>query len=164
MKRFDFPLERVRRWRQTEMDLEQAALEALFAERHRLEQAARDLEDRVRAAREALWQSATPGATVNPRRLVELDEYRSYVRREQNRLRRLGQQLHVQIVQQQAKLMEARRRHRLLDRLRERALAEWEAGYQKELEETASELYLAKQARERRRRPSSTPDLTANGP
>jgi flagellar export protein FliJ len=150
MKRFDFPLERVRRWRRTEMDIERAALEKLFTERRRLEQAVRDLDSQVRASQKALWQSTGPGATIDPRRLVELDDFRAHVRREQHRIRRLEQQLHVQIVQQQAKLMEARRRHQLLERLRERALSEWEVAFQKELEDTASELFLAKHARERR--------------
>jgi hypothetical protein len=40
-------------------------------------------------------------------------------------------------------MLEARRRSRLLDRLRERRLEEWEATRDKELDEIASESYLA---------------------
>ena len=44
---------------------------------------------------------------------------------------------------QQAVMLEARRRGRLLERLKERGLTEWEAARDKELEEMASESYLA---------------------
>ena len=37
MKRFTFPLERVRRWRQTEVDLAQAKLEGFIAALRRLQ-------------------------------------------------------------------------------------------------------------------------------
>ena len=44
-------------------------------------------------------------------------------------------------------LAEVRQIFDLLDKLKERALEDWEHEYNKELEELASELYLAKIAR-----------------
>ena len=50
---------------------------------------------------------------------------------------------------QHAVMLEARRRVRLLEKLKERSLAEWRAGRDKELEDMASESYLAGWARRR---------------
>jgi hypothetical protein len=44
---------------------------------------------------------------------------------------------------QEAAMLEARRRSRLLERLRERRAVEWRAGENRALETTASETYLA---------------------
>ncbi len=48
---------------------------------------------------------------------------------------------------QEAVMLEARRRCRLLERLRERRRAEWQAAGDREVEELASESYLAGWAR-----------------
>jgi hypothetical protein len=45
--------------------------------------------------------------------------------------------------------MEARRQAELLERLREKALGQWRAAANKEQEDLASELFLAKQTRNR---------------
>jgi hypothetical protein len=48
-----------------------------------------------------------------------------------------------QLDQQQAVMLEARQRCRLLERLKERGLEEWQAARDKELEEMAAESFLA---------------------
>jgi hypothetical protein len=56
-------------------------------------------------------------------------------------------------------MLEARRRLRLLERLKDRRMAEWRAARDKELEELASESYLAKW--QRRRKSSEAPSGNA---
>ncbi len=52
-----------------------------------------------------------------------------------------------ELAAQQAALVEARRRCRLLERLKERRATEWRSAADRELEELASDSYLAQWAR-----------------
>lgn len=164
MKRFSFSLERVRQWRATQEELERAALEKLVAEQRRLDAAIEQMAKRVAASEDAVREKAVEGSVVDARLLMELEDFRLYARREIIRIERQKQNLRRNIAKQQEKLLEARLRRRLLDRLREKALAEWDAGHQKELEETASELYLAKHIRENRSARGSAHSLTGRTP
>jgi hypothetical protein len=58
----------------------------------------------------------------------------------------------ARIIEQRNQVMEARRQFELLDRLRQKLYEEWRAAGNKEQEELAAELFLAKSVRERRRR------------
>ena len=60
-------------------------------------------------------------------------------------------------------MLEARRRCRLLERLKERRLAEWTAERDQELEEMAAETYLARWSRGRGVRPLTAPPPPYNG-
>ena len=51
---------------------------------------------------------------------------------------------------QMAVMLQAQRRCRLLERLRERRLSEWRTAEDRDLEQLATESYLARWARERR--------------
>jgi len=69
------------------------------------------------------------------------------VRQEQGRLAAKRSECARMAAAQQASMLEARPRLRLLERLKERRLAEWTAACDREMEEVASESYLAQWGR-----------------
>jgi hypothetical protein len=147
MKRFDFPLERVRRFRAEQAGLEELKLEQLRAELSRLAAARRKMEADVDAsARQTLAQES-----MDPMELTSLESYRLHMRRLLYDLAHLARQCEVKIVEQRERVIEARRKFELLDRLHHKAHQEWRAVSNKEQEDLASELYLAKSVRDRLR-------------
>lgn len=140
MKRFNFPLERVRRWRGEQADLEAMKLERLFGELSALErQRAELLTDRTNA--EALLKTRQPMAAEE---LSHLDSFRQYVQARCQSIEDLKQQQDDKIGKQREILMEARRQYELLDRLRKKNLSEWRADSNKEQEALAAEMFLAR--------------------
>jgi len=144
MKRFEFPLERVRRWRRSEADLEELKLRQMLGERDATEQRKLSL----LAERSLAEASVLAGQRVNVDELAALDSFRRYVREQGNALEQLHRQQEEKIAKQRERMGEAKRRFELLDRLHQSALAEWQAGFNKEQEEMASELFLAKRNRD----------------
>lgn len=122
MKSFRFRLEQVLSWRRTELDLEEgrlkqlhAAVEALDRERTELASACDD------AGRSLLSRAALYGAD-----LQLLASYRDAVKRQSARLEQKRTERQAEIATQKEKLMEARRRFRLLEKLKERKRTEWQ--------------------------------------
>ncbi len=144
MRRFQFRLESVLDWRTVELDLEKSKLEQVFAERRRLDEQARALEDRHRETSQ--WITAK---TLDGQQLAAVTYHRHYLEREAARL--AGQQADCEkrIAAQQKRVVEAERKVRLLERLKERRLAEWAFDFNRDLEALASETFLAKWAREK---------------
>jgi len=143
MKRFEFRLERVREWRFVRMELEQARLEELFGELHSLEAAERRLAAEIEEAERGVQAAATGQRAVEGHQFVELDEYRLYVRRQEQRLAAQKAEVRERIAAQRERLLLARRDYRLLEKLKEKAFKQWQAGYDKEIENLASEMFLA---------------------
>ncbi len=140
MKRFEFRLERVRQWRQDRVDIELAALERLQNElatlcRERDEAAASE----ARMRRDALARN--PISAVE---LAQVDDYVPVLRRQLERLDDAIQRATRVNAEQTAKVAAARRDAKLLDILREKQLTEWTRQRDKEQEELAAELYLAR--------------------
>jgi hypothetical protein len=142
---FRFSLEKALNWRRSQFDAAQAEL--------RLRAAALAAMDRSRAELAA----AGVAAEVNLRQrgsiqgldLSALAAFRSWVR---GRERRIGEDRIAaarSLAEQRAATLEARRRHRLLERLRERRLQEWEAAANKEIEDLAMDSALARWQRDR---------------
>jgi hypothetical protein len=143
MKRFDFPLERVRRWRREQASLEELKLQQLRAEMAGLQAAQRQIEtDRAQSEQQVLTQ-----AYVDPLLLVSLDSYRQHTAGQVRQLESRGQQCEAKIQEQLNRVIEARRKFELLERLRQAALDEWQAAVDKEQEDLAAELFLAKSSR-----------------
>ncbi|MBZ5583370.1 MAG: hypothetical protein LAQ30_14405 [Acidobacteriia bacterium] len=143
MQPFRFSLDRVLAWRRTQLGLEEA--------RFRQEMAAMAGIDRLRAEAEAAGVKAEMNVrgwrTVTGAELAALGEFRRAIqaRKAEIAARRVRQ---VQkIAAQEAALMEARRRCRLLERLKEKRAGEWRSASDRELEEVASESYLAQWTR-----------------
>ena len=146
MKRFDFPLERVRRWRSEQASLEELKLQQLIASRATGSGAVASgkIEDERAADRKCCRRlhSKRPN-------FISLDAYRLHVRQAASPIWTIAQrQCEAQIAKQRQRVIEARRQFELLDRLRNKALAEWRAGSNKEQEDLAAELFLAKSVRD----------------
>ena len=139
MKAFQFSLGRALEWRRAELEqaearFKQQAAELAAIDRQRAESEAADLraEIEVRA-----WQP------VSGEDLAALGAFRLGVRRQQELLQARRKQCESNLAERQKEMMEARRRVRLLERLKERRLAEWRAAFDRELEQQAAESYLA---------------------
>jgi hypothetical protein len=143
MKRFCFALERVRRWRAEQAGLEELKRQQLRAEADQLSSQKLAVEaERVRSAREVL---ARP--SIEAIELSILDTYGLCLRRQITKLTNLERAAGAKAVEQHQRVLEARRRLELLDRLHTKALAEWRAASNKEQEGLAAELFLARSAR-----------------
>ena len=121
MKAFRFPLARVLEWRRTEMELEENKLKQLHA-------AVRELDrqrDQWQRSRDQEEQAVVARATVEARDLHALDNWRLAVKLRCAEIARRRRECEAGIAAQQQKLLEARRRYRLLDKLQERRLTEW---------------------------------------
>jgi flagellar protein FliJ len=146
VKSFRFPLDKALEWRRAQLEVEEARFKrevATLAELDRRRDALRD-SARLAEARVREWESVTGSD------LTALAEFRLHVRaREQEMALQRADQL-KRIAASQASMLEARRRCRLLERLRERRLEEWRGAESRELEELASESYLANWGRKGR--------------
>lgn len=145
MKRFDFPLERVRRWRSELLSLEELKLQQLHAQRNAL--AAKRQE--VRAELAEVERELLVRRLLEPIELERLDSYRIYIRGRILELEQSERQYETRIAAQREKLLEATRQFEVLDRLKQKALQEWRTAANKEQEDLASELFLAKSRRNR---------------
>jgi len=143
MKRFHFPLERVRRWRSEQANLEELKLQQLRAESARLAGAKREIE--AEAAESAQRVLAQPA--IDPLELTSLESYRQHLRRRIFELDNRQRQCEAKVAEQRQRVMEARRQFELLDRLHSKAWLEWVAEGNKEQEQIAAELFLAKTVR-----------------
>ncbi len=140
MTAFKFPLQKVLEWRRTQLELEEAqyrrqiaALAGLDRQRAELEAAGNTAERQVRE-----WNPLAGGE------LAALGGFRLHVKRKQQEMAAPRAESCKQLERQQGIMLAARRRLRLLERLKDRRMAEWRSARDKELEELASESYLAK--------------------
>jgi flagellar export protein FliJ len=140
MKAFRFPFERIREWRGQQLEIEEARLQRLFAERNALRARRAEL-DRQRLAEE---QALRAPAVAQAEELAALDAFARYVIAEKKRLGEAEAECERRIEAQQAAVLEARRRVELLDRLKEKQLSEWRREFDREQENLAGELFLAK--------------------
>jgi hypothetical protein len=146
MKRFRFPLETVRRWRLERAGIEELKLRQILAEKRTLVASKEKIQDEMaQTARQVLEQPSIPALE-----LERLDSFRLHVRGRIRKMEQQGRECEVRIIEQRNNVLEARRQFELIDRLRQKALTEWRALGNKEQEDMAAELFLAKSIRERR--------------
>jgi flagellar protein FliJ len=143
MKKFEFSLDRVRRWRAEEAGLEELklrqlrdALAGLGEQRRRIEM------ERVRSEKEVLGQ-----ASIDARELQSLEAYHRHAANQIRGIEARRRQCEEEIQEQRRRWIEARQKAELLERLKQKALDEWRAASGREEENLAGELYLAKRAR-----------------
>jgi hypothetical protein len=139
MNPFRFRLQKVLELRKTQLELEEAKFKRETA-------ALADL-DRMRAALEAAGTNAEMQvrrlASLTGSDLAALGAFRLQVKAQQAEIARLRMERVALVAAQQKAMLEARRRCRLLERLKERRLDEWQAAANKELDELAAESYIA---------------------
>ena len=144
MKRFAFPLESVRQWRSRQLELEESRLQQVLAEREAIIARRRAMEEELKREVALL---AAPGLDAG--QLAALDAFRRYVGAQGHRMAIDMRGCEQRIEAQRKQVVEARRRFELLNRLRDKAARQWHADNDRELENTAADLYLARCARER---------------
>jgi flagellar export protein FliJ len=151
MTTFHFRLERVLRWRQAKLELEQFALSRIAADRTRWDKLLAKLEN-SRAQAETLLRSSCP---VTGNELEALARYKEHLGRERQVALDRRRECERKMEQQLARLLAARREYRLLEKLRQVRRAEWETAVNREFEALAAESYLARW--EPRPRPEPAP-------
>jgi flagellar biosynthesis chaperone FliJ len=153
MKRFEFPLETVRRWRLERVGIEELKLRQILAEKHKLAAMKAQIQSEMaQSAQQVLGQSS-----MQRLELESLDSFRLYVRGRVRALEHQERQCEAKVVEQRNQVLEARRQFELLERLRQKAMTEWRAAGNKEQEEMAAELFLAKSIRARNRARHANP-------
>lgn len=144
MQRFQFPLEQALKWRTTRLELENAKLARLQQER----ESATRLRGTIceTAQREvAAFLHGSPGATGAE--LTLLAGYRRGIAARLKKLEMAIRNCEAGIEQQKATVLEADREKRLLESLKQRQLDEWNYELNREIENTAGELFLANRRR-----------------
>jgi uncharacterized sporulation protein YeaH/YhbH (DUF444 family) len=146
MKTFRFPLEKALDWRRIQLELEEVrykqqvgALAGLDRQRAEVEASGIRAEIQVRE-----WRP------IAARDLTALGDFRLYVKARESAIARQRFEAAQKLAEQQKLMLEARRRCRLLERLKERRLAEWTTARDHEVEEIAAESYLARWSQRRR--------------
>jgi len=145
MKSFDFPLERVLRWRVALLASEETKLQRLIEEQTRAQQQLHLLR-----AEKSKTEGSTAGlGSLHGADLASLHGYRLHADSEERRLMELLKRKDQEIAAQQHSYREAKRRCRLLEELRKRKFTAWRYAWEKELEEIAAESFTAARYRER---------------
>ncbi len=147
MTAFSFRLERVLEWRQAQLDVEQSAMSRVAGEFMRWEAVLANLGN-ARAKAEGLVQSAGP---VNGMDLAALASYQEHIERQRKIALDRRRDCEARLERQRARLLDARRKHRLLEKLRQVRRSEWETAVDREFEALAAETYLAQWEPQRRR-------------
>jgi flagellar export protein FliJ len=140
MNAFRFPLQKVLDWRRCELDLAELKFQRLTAAVTAVDQALAELETAgIRA--EILVRDWSP---VCGRDLDALGSFRTNVRKRNAELAARRVECEARLAAGRGEMLEARRRLRLLERLRDRRFEDWRLARDKELEELAAEAYLAR--------------------
>jgi hypothetical protein len=143
MKRFQFQLERVRRWRWEQLSLEELKLQQVRAERQALTDAKQQVRDRLSQSR----QEVLAQPTLLGQDLENLDSYGIHVHERVRDFEKREQQWDAKVAEQRRRLLEARRQFELLDGLRKKAFVKWNQAADKEQETLAAELFLSRSTR-----------------
>jgi hypothetical protein len=139
MHRFAFPLETALRWRQAKLEAEESRLRGLFVELAGLEQAVQDLDRSGMSQREYVQN-----VSASPAEREGLADYLHWSTAERTRLLAAAAECRTRIAAQRSALLEARRNHELLVKLKSRKQHEWDLALAKELDELASEACLSR--------------------
>lgn len=140
MQRFQFRLDRVLDWRRKQCGIEEnrlAACLALVQDTERKIEALRV--ERNAIDRELLSRVAIPAADF-----LNLDRYRTRVGKEEGELGEERRQRLQSAAEQRARVQQAQQRVRLLEKMRDRRLAEYNLNAARELEEAAAEAFLVR--------------------
>jgi flagellar export protein FliJ len=139
MAAFEFRLERVLRWRATQLGLEQMRLIQAVAEMKKSEADLAKIEqERVDSGRDLLASGAIAGWS-----LAALAGYRDSLARQADRMRRQRAEQESRVAAQRQTVLEAQRRCELLERLKARRREEARQQERREIESSAGELHLA---------------------
>lgn len=143
MTAFQFPLQKALDWRRTQLEVAESRVRQQLAAIAAIEQQQAELHATAqRTEIEVRHFPAIAGLDLSA-----LGSYRLAARARSRELARRRAECQQELAQRQAALLESRRRCRLLERLKERRLGEWQAAAARELDELAADSYLAQWAR-----------------
>ena len=143
MTGFRFRLEQVLAWRRTQLETEESRLRQSLAEVAAIDRGRAELE----AAGVRVDVEVRQWSPIEGRDLQALSRFRQHLHNQEKQIA-ARRAVAVQSLERQRQVMlEARRRCRLIERLRERRLAEWEAAADREIEQLAAECHLSGLAR-----------------
>jgi flagellar biosynthesis chaperone FliJ len=137
MKRFSFSLDRVRALRQEQLEAEEMRLAGLYAALKTI----LDQRSQVAVERRHAEISTDRGC---PAEMIQLAQFRRYLSQREQAIGLREKEQRAQMETQRIRLLEARRQHHLLDELRQKQFMAWRAACDKEQEELAAELFLAR--------------------
>ena len=140
MKSFRFRLQRVLEYRQLQQSLEQTKLQKLTTQRSVLEQ---DLKMNQKNQNSS-WISPEPGRALSASDLYFASDHRRMLKRQEAQLLHKFQVIEKDIQIQQQRVLEAKRRQELLEKLKLRRRMEWQTELDRELEELASDAYRSR--------------------
>jgi flagellar export protein FliJ len=144
MKTFRFPLQKALELRDMQLGLEEAKFQKAAAT-----VAAADREREALLAIRADAEAEVRGApTVAGEDLASLSAFQRHAEMQEKRILAHRAQCVTAMEAQRAVMLEARRALRLLERLKDKRKAEWNLEAAKEIEEMASESYLAQWSRD----------------
>jgi len=137
MKRFSFSLDRVRVWRQEQIQMEDMRLANLRVSLHAI------LEERkhVLAERSQAEASTDRGC---PAEMIQLAHFRQHLAQREQAIATREKEQRSLLEAQRARLLEVRRQYELLQQLRQKQFVAWRAASDKEQEDFAAELFLAR--------------------
>ncbi|MBV9034342.1 MAG: hypothetical protein JO182_07590 [Acidobacteriaceae bacterium] len=139
MKKFEFRLGAALRWRNAQLQLERAKLQKLLSEEQRTK---RDLQS-VFDERASVVSTLTALECLQPSDLRATSAYLMGADMRAHALREEITKLADSIQQQRELLIKTERNVRLLERLRDGRYAEWKREFDKEIELTTEESWLA---------------------
>jgi len=140
MKPFRFALQRILEFRASRVEAEERKLTTLREELAGLDRA-------IEQAEQSRAQSARSLATADETRgedLRALTRFCSRLDRERTALDERKSSCAQRLARQRRSYTEARREHRLIEKLRERQLADWTREVGREMDRVAGDLYLAR--------------------
>ena len=144
MKTFRFPLQRVLEWRALQLRLEEEKLAGL--QQHLaslLEMREKLAAERNRSESHLFASGAAAGSELQSWAL-----YQARLAKQQELLATQLVQCEKLVLEQSQRLLKARTDHRVLERLKERRWRQWVYLNDREVEDTAAEVYLSKWNRE----------------
>ena len=140
MKSFQFNLQRILEFRHTRLTEEERKLKLVQME---LKGVDRQLEDLLRARDQAAIDLAS-AADLRGEDLRALAGFKTRLKRSELALRQRQALCIQKLRRQQEAYLVSRRDHRLLEELRKRRFAEWQQATNRELDQLASDLFLAR--------------------
>lgn len=140
MKRFNFRLQNVLKWRLLQVETSEEKLQEFLRELRTLEAQQASLE----AAKAEAERSVLEAKQVEAQDLAALDTHRRWVAAQQQRLARHARECDTRISAQREQVRKAERNLKLIEKLRARRLGEWSAAVDKEFQALAEEAFLAR--------------------
>ena len=140
MKQFQFSLEHAMHWRRLRADMERAKIESLYTELRNLDGQRTSMEEEETTAHDLVKNQDS----VRAQQLFALDRFTRHMSTRKEQLEVARVDLLGKIAQQKVRLISAQRDFELLEKLKAHKKEDWQTAFDKEQEDLASEVYLAK--------------------